>query len=74
MGTRTQVFENPQHDYTRKLMDAVPVANADRERRLFIPNEGELPSPVKPLDYAPPLSIRREVGNGHVVCHEAKVA
>ena len=74
MGTRTQVFENPQHDYTRKLMDAVPVADADRERRLFIPNEGELPSPVKPLDYAPPLSIRREVGNGHVVCHEAKVA
>src|SRR5690606_21530267 len=33
MGTRAQVFENPQHDYTRKLMDAVPIADADRERR-----------------------------------------
>ncbi len=66
-GTRAQVFENPQHDYTRKLMDAVPVADPDRDRRLFVPNEGELPSPVKPLDYIPPVFHQTEVSAGHSV-------
>ncbi len=27
MGTRRQIFENPQHPYTKKLMAAVPVAD-----------------------------------------------
>jgi len=70
-GTRAQVFENPQHAYTRKLMDAVPVADPDRDRRRFMPNEGELPSPVKPLDYVPPRSVRTEIGHGHMVWQEA---
>ena len=67
MGTRRQVFENPQHPYTKKLMDAVPVADPDRERRLFMVNDGELPSPVKPLDYVPPTLTRTVLADGHTI-------
>jgi len=70
-GTRAQVFENPQHSYTRRLMSAVPVADPDRERRLFVANEGELPSPVKSLDYVAPHLDHVELGGGHSVWREA---
>jgi peptide/nickel transport system ATP-binding protein len=72
-GTRAQVFENPQHDYTRRLMSAVPIADPDRERRLFVANEGELPSPVKSLDYVAPRLEHMELGDGHSVWREAGV-
>jgi peptide/nickel transport system ATP-binding protein len=51
-GTRAQVFENPQHDYTR---------------RLFVANEGDLPSPVKSLDYVAPHLEHVALGDGHSV-------
>lgn len=70
MGTRAQVFENPQHPYTIKLMDAVPIADPERERRLFMQNDGELPSPVKPLDYAVPNMTRTVLADGHTVWRE----
>ena len=70
-GTRAQVFESPQHAYTRRLMSAVPIADPDRERRMFVANEGELPSPVKSLDYVVPHLERVELGGGHCVWREA---
>ncbi|MFD1790187.1 ABC transporter ATP-binding protein [Ochrobactrum teleogrylli] len=69
-GTRSQVFEHPAHDYTRRLMSAVPVADPDRERRLFVANEGELPSPVKSLDYVAPHLDCVELGGEHFVWRE----
>ncbi|HWT61760.1 MAG TPA: ABC transporter ATP-binding protein [Ochrobactrum sp.] len=69
-GTRAQVFEHPAHDYTRRLMSAVPVADPDRERRLFVVNEGELPSPVKSLDYIAPHLECVALGGGHHVWRE----
>jgi len=66
-GTRAQVFENPQHPYTKRLMEAVPVADPDRPRKAFLPADGELPSPVKDLSYVPPVLTRQDVGGGHTV-------
>lgn len=66
-GTRAQVFENPQHPYTRKLMEAVPIADPSRERRLYLPNDGDLPSPVKDLDYIPPVQKIHDLGHGHMI-------
>ncbi|MDH6233688.1 peptide/nickel transport system ATP-binding protein [Mesorhizobium soli] len=66
-GTRAQVFENPQHPYTKRLMEAVPVADPDRPRKAFQPADGELPSPVKDLSYVPPVLTRQDVGGGHTV-------
>ncbi|PSJ55039.1 ABC transporter ATP-binding protein [Pseudaminobacter soli (ex Li et al. 2025)] len=66
-GTRAQVFENPQHPYTKRLMEAVPVADPDRPRKAFVPADGELPSPVKDLSYVPPVLTRQDIGGGHTV-------
>ncbi len=40
IGPRSSVFENPQHDYTRKLMAAVPIPDPDR-RKTRLSSEGE---------------------------------
>ncbi|RJL20879.1 ABC transporter ATP-binding protein [Paracoccus siganidrum] len=67
MGTRQQVFENPQHSYTKQLMLAVPVADPRqkkiREDLTFRP----IPSPIHPVDHQPAASIYREVAPGHRV-------
>ena len=70
IGTRAQIFENPQHAYTRRLLSAVPIPDPARERRLYLPF-GDLPSPVRPLGYEPPPVNWRDVGHGHLVAEEA---
>ncbi|RVG11545.1 ABC transporter ATP-binding protein [Sinorhizobium meliloti] len=67
MGTRRQIFENPQHPYTKKLMAAVPVADPGRVRRDFVPKAEDLPSPVRALDYAPSFPPPSDLGGGHLV-------
>ncbi|AUH35231.1 ABC transporter ATP-binding protein [Paracoccus tegillarcae] len=67
MGTRQQVFENPQHSYTKQLMLAVPVADP-REKKIsedlsFKP----IPSPIHPIDYEAPPSVYKEITPGHRV-------
>ena len=45
IGTREQIFRNPLHPYTRALISAIPIADADiRSRRIIL--EGDLPSPI----------------------------
>jgi len=71
LGTRQQIFENPQHSYTRKLLSAVPIADPARERaRTRI--EGEIPSPVRPVGQEPAIHRMREVEPGHWVAIEAE--
>ncbi|RVI70301.1 ABC transporter ATP-binding protein [Sinorhizobium meliloti] len=67
MGTRRQIFESPQHPYTKKLMAAVPVADPGRVRRDFVPKAEDLPSPVRALDYAPSFPPPSDLGGGHLV-------
>ena len=69
IGPRSAIFENPQHSYTKRLLDAVPIADprARRERPLIT---GEIPSPV----WAPGTSPERvelvEVDAGHFAARE----
>jgi ABC-type oligopeptide transport system ATPase subunit len=54
IGTRADIFANPQHPYTRKLLAAVPVADpAQRHRLRGLTNE-DIRSPIRPADYVPP--------------------
>ncbi|WP_395672160.1 ABC transporter ATP-binding protein [Inquilinus sp.] len=70
-GTRRQIFEDPRHPYTRKLMQAVPIADPRRRRDHFQRLSGEVPSPVRPVDYQPVLADLADVGGGHLVAREA---
>jgi peptide/nickel transport system ATP-binding protein len=67
VGTRAQIFENPQHDYTRRLMAAVPLPDPARDRRGYVPFDGELPSSVHDVFYEPTPVSYRDVGAGHLV-------
>ena len=66
-GTRAQIFENPRHAYTQRLMAAVPKPDPTLERRAFIADTRELPSPVHGLDYVPVRPTFLDVGAGHLV-------
>ena len=67
MGTRQQVFENPQHSYTKQLMLAVPVADPRNKKISEDLSFRPIPSPIHPIDYVAPPSIYREVAPGHKV-------
>ncbi|MBU2957509.1 ABC transporter ATP-binding protein [Paracoccus sp. 1_MG-2023] len=67
LGTRAQVFENPQHSYTRQLMSAVPVADPRQKKISEDLNFSPIPSPIHPVDYRPVPSTYREVAPGHRV-------
>ena len=66
IGSRRAVFENPQHEYTKRLMAAVPIADPSR-RRARQPSNDEIKSPWRPADYVPPQRHYREAGHGHWV-------
>ena len=47
LGDKATIFARPRHPYTRALMSATP-AIFERDRRIQIKLEGELPSPLNP--------------------------
>lgn len=46
LGSREQIFNNPQHPYTRALLAETPVLTSGKRR--FNPLTGEVPSPLNP--------------------------
>ncbi len=68
MGTRQDIFENPGHPYTRKLLSAIPIADPAR-RTNFDMLTGEIPSPVRRMDDPPEKMILEEVSPGHFVAN-----
>lgn len=46
-GTADQIFDDPQHPYTRALLSAIPHADP-RRRKERLPLTGEIPSPLAP--------------------------
>ncbi len=67
LGSRSAVFENPSHPYTRRLLSAVPVADPRLRNLNRGLNADEIPSPVKPVGYEPELREMEEVEPGHYV-------
>ena len=66
-GTRRQVFENPQHDYTKRLLKAVPIPDPKRRRTVFDVPAGEIPSPVLPLGQTVERLRYEDIGGRHLV-------
>jgi peptide/nickel transport system ATP-binding protein len=67
MGTRDQVFSNPRHPYTQRLIEAVPVPDPGRRRARFARLDREMPSPVFKVGEAPQRFALQDVGSGHLV-------
>ena len=68
IGPRRAVIENPQHPYTRQLLEAVPIADpscrAERRQRIVTHS---LKSLVHPLGTAPRAPNYVEASPGHLV-------
>jgi peptide/nickel transport system ATP-binding protein len=71
LGTRAQIFGNPQHSYTRRLIDAVPVPDPDHRRAASPRLSGDVPSPVHPIGQGPSRLALRDIGDGHLVAIQA---
>lgn len=86
IGTKKEIFENPQHPYTQALLSLIPVIGENSFETMQV-LEGELPSPVNPPPCCPfhtrcpkavPECVKmiqplRNLGDGHMVsCWKAK--
>jgi oligopeptide transport system ATP-binding protein len=87
IASRTALFENPSHPYTRALLESVPIADPLRARtRRAAPLSGEIPSPLAPPSgcvfrtrcgfaqarCAEEVPHLRPVGESLVACHRAE--
>ncbi len=67
MGTRRQIFDNPQHPYTQRLINSVPIPVPGHPRTASPRTSTEVPSPVHPLGREPKRVVLRDIGEGHMV-------
>ncbi len=67
IGPRAAVFGNPQHEYTKKLLAAVPIPDPDRRHERKLGLSEELKSPIRPVAYEVRPPEYREVSSGHLV-------
>ena len=67
LGSRDQIFRSPQHPYTRRLIEAVPVPDPAHRRTMAPRLAGEVPSPVHSVGSAPERAVLRDIGGGHMV-------
>ncbi|MEJ0008447.1 MAG: oligopeptide/dipeptide ABC transporter ATP-binding protein [Steroidobacteraceae bacterium] len=87
VASRTDLFAQPRHPYTRALLQSVPIPDPARARaRLVAPLSGEIPSPLSPPSgcvfrtRCPHAVLRceteipqpRAVGGTLVACHRAE--
>ncbi len=70
LGSRSAVFEDARHPYTKTLMAAVPVADPKRRRIHEAPSAKSLASPIFPLGHKPEPSTYDEVTPGHFVLRD----
>ena len=80
-GKAVDVIDNPQHPYTKALIEAVPIPFIEKKKRTIL--AGEIPSPANPPPGCPfhtrcPLVIdickiekppEKQINGRKVVCH-----
>lgn len=67
IGTRSAVFENPQHPYARRLLSAVPITDPSRRSEKPRVEATDLQSPVREIGYIAEKRRHVEVGPDHTV-------
>ena len=67
MGGREELIGRPRHDYTRRLLSAIPITHPE-QRRDRVPltlDPGPPRSPIKPLGWHAPPALWNEAAPGH---------
>jgi peptide/nickel transport system ATP-binding protein len=67
MGTPAQVLGNPRHDYTRRLLDAVPIADPTKRRLKAAAHSIEPQSLIGGKGTVVPRVTLKDIGEGHLV-------
>jgi peptide/nickel transport system ATP-binding protein len=67
LGSRAQIFGNPQHPYTRRLIEAVPQPDPGQRRRPRPQTPSDIPSPLHLPGQQPKRVLLRDIGEGHLV-------
>jgi ABC-type glutathione transport system ATPase component len=70
IGPRAAIFENPQHEYTKTLMLAVPIADPGTRKLDSDMSFKPIPSPMHALSYRPAPSTYNTVAPGHLVLRD----
>jgi ABC-type glutathione transport system ATPase component len=70
IGSRADIFEDPRHDYTRRLMSGVPIADPTQRMLRETVEFKPLPSPIFPVGHVPAPTRYTEVSPGHYVLDE----
>ena len=66
-GTREQIFSNPQHEYTKTLLAAVPTLDLAHRAEKWELATKPPPSPIHPVGYVPDPVHFENVTEGHFV-------
>jgi peptide/nickel transport system ATP-binding protein len=67
IGPREEVFTNPGHAYTKKLLSAVPLPDPERRSLKRIVDISEPQSALRPVDFNPIYKPLTRVSEGHFV-------
>lgn len=71
IGTRDDVIGRPAHDYTQRLLSAIPITHPDQRRdRLRERNDIHPPrSPIKPIGFQAEPPLWGQLGDRHFIRH-----
>lgn len=70
IGARAAIFGNAKHPYTRRLIEAVPIADPSRRRASGDIPVGEIKSPIRAPDYVAPVRRYVTIGEDHRVVED----
>ena len=67
IGSRAQIFGNPQHPYTKRLMAAVPIPDPSAKRPATFRSADDVPSPLRRVGAQVEPPTMTQVSPGHFV-------